>query len=306
MKVFAPATIANLAVGYDILGLAIYGPGDEIKFLEGEEQGIKIIGIHGDNRKLPRKVEHNTAGYAAQKVLEASGIKDVAVEMEIFKKMPFGSGMGSSAASAVAGAIGMNYFLGEPFSKSEILRSAVEGEQIADGAFHADNVAPSLFGGITLIRNNAELDVIRLPVPLGMYAILIYPHVKLLTKDSRDILKENISLKNHVLQSGNLAAFIASLYRSDIDLMQRSFKDLIIEPQRTALIPRFSEIKTIVEAHDIIGFSISGAGPSMFALCMNSFTADNIKTQIENLYKNNKEEVEVFVSKINTQGAYKC
>lgn len=306
MKVFAPATIANLAVGYDILGLAIEGPGDEIKFLEGSEKGIKIIGIHGDKRKLPRQVLKNTAGYAAQKVLEASGIKEVSVEMEIYKKMPFGSGMGSSAASAVAGAIGMNLFLGEPFTKSELLRFAVEAEQIADGAWHADNVAPSLFGGITLIRNNKELDVVQLPVPPGMHVVLIYPHVRILTKDSRNILKDSIQLSDFILQSGNLAGFIASLYRLDLELMKRSFDDLVIEPQRASLIPRFYEVKEIANKHDIVGFSISGAGPSMFALCMNSFIAENIKDEIEDFYKSNNEEVQLFVSKINTQGALKC
>ena len=306
MKFFAPATIANLAVGYDILGLAINGPGDEIIFTEGKSEGITITSIHGDKRKLPRDVLKNTASFAALKVLEASGIKGISVNMEIHKNMPFGSGMGSSAASAVAGALGMNHFLKEPFTTKELLPFAVMGEQVADGSYHADNVAPSLFGGISLIRNNEELDTLQLPVPKGLYAVLIYPHVKVLTKDSREILKETISLQNHILQSGNLAAFISSLYTSNFELMRRSLKDLIIEPQRAVLIPHFDKVKELAFTEDILGFSISGAGPSMFALCNNSFIADKLKQKIEELFSELGTEVDIYVSDINTKGAYKC
>ena len=304
IKVFAPATVANLAVGFDILGLAFNGPGDEIKFKEGNQKGIHISSIHGDNGRLPKTLD-NTAAFAAHQVAIAAGISDLSVDMEIYKKMPFGSGMGSSAASAVAGAFGMNEFIGRPFDKLKLLRMAVEGEQKADGAFHADNVAPSLMGGISLIRNNEELDYINLPVPLGLNVVLIYPHVKILTSESRGILSDQLALKQHILQSGNLAAFIAGLYKSDFDLIQRSLKDLIIEPQRKHLIPLFDQIKDKALTAGALGFSISGAGPSMFALTNNSLISEQIKEEVSAIFHHAKIEVDIYLSAINLKGAFR-
>jgi len=243
IKVFAPATVGNLAVGFDIMGLAINGPGDELLIREGDKAGLHIVSIHGDNGKLPREAIKNTAGFAALKVLEANGIKDYAIEMELYKKMPFGSGMGSSAASAVVGAFGMNEFLGVPFTKKELIPFAVQGEQLASGSLHADNVAPSLLGGITLIRDNESFDIINLPAPRGLQIVLIYPHVKILTKDARNILSDKIELKQHIIQNGNTAAFVAALYKFDLDLIKRSLQDTIIEPQRAQLIPHFYNMK---------------------------------------------------------------
>lgn len=305
VKVFAPATIANLAVGYDILGLAFNGPGDVIIFNQSDSPGLKIDSISGDQGKLPKSILENTAGFAAKRVLEESGMKDISCAMQIYKKMPFGSGMGSSAASAVAGAFGMNEFLSNPFTREELLPFAVEAEQLADGAYHADNVAPSLFGGIVLLRDNKTLDFIKLPCPIGLSVVLIYPHVQVLTKDSREVLSNHVPLKDHVLQSGNLAAFIVSLYRSDFDLLGRSLEDLVIEPQRAKLIPHFYDLKKIAIDLGALGFSISGAGPSMFAICNNSIVADNIKETVALFMKEHKIQSDIYCSPINLTGAFK-
>jgi homoserine kinase len=266
VKVFAPATVANLAVGYDILGLAIEGPGDVIEAGFHEGEGLIIRKITGDNGKLPYEALKNTAGYAALRLLAFLGKSNLGIYIDIHKKMPFGSGMGSSAASAAGAVHAINLLLGQPLKKIELLKFAVEGEQIADGAYHADNVAPSLLGGIQLIRDNTALDVINLPVPENLFVSVIHPEVSILTKDARNILKSNVPINLVVKQTGNLAAFVASLYREDYALMKRSLHDQWIEPQRAPLIPKFNEIKDLALQQNCICCSISGAGPSIFAL----------------------------------------
>lgn len=305
IKVFAPASVANVAVGYDILGFALERPGDEIIIREGKEPGLKITIITGAKNKLSYEVLQNTAGYSAHRLLQHIGELDRPLEMEIHKKMPFGSGLGSSAASAVAGVYGVNEFLKTGLTKYDILRFAVEGEEIADGAFHADNVAPSLLGGIVLIRDNPSLDVKKIHVPSGLNVVVIYPHVQVLTKEARGILSSDVELSKHVNQSGNLGAFIASLYTSDFEMMKRSLQDVIIEPQRAHLIPQFYEIKKIAIDTGCLGFSISGAGPSMFALCDNSHISETIAEKAKALYKSKKIEADIFLSKINLEGAFK-
>jgi len=305
LKVFAPASVANMAVGYDILGFAINGPGDEIIVRPGKQPGLVITGITGAKKKLPLEVEKNTAGYAALQLMKHLGQENVPIEMEIHKKMPFGSGLGSSAASAAAGVFAVNEFLNRPLEKRDLLHFAVEGEQIADGAWHADNVAPSLLGGIILIRDNKTLDLVKLPAPDGLYACVVYPHISVLTKESRAILSDKVDLKQHILQSGNLGYLVAALYRLDFDMIRRCLTDLIIEPQRASLIPHFYEMKNMALEHNALGFSISGAGPSVFALCENSLIAENIGEKLKGLLNNKSIENDVFISKINTTGAFK-
>jgi homoserine kinase len=302
VKVFAPATVANVAVGFDILGFALDAPGDDVIVREGTEPGLKITTITG-TKKLPYEVLKNTAGYAAHRLLQSIGATDYPIEMEIHKKMPFGSGLGSSAASAVAGVYAVNEFLKTGLTKYDILRFAVEGEEIADGAFHADNVAPSLLGGIVLIRDNASLDIKKIHVPQGLTAVVIYPHIEILTKESRGILTNEVSFKDTITQTGNIAAFIAACYTSDFDLMSRSINDVLVEPQRAKLIPHFYEIKDMALTAGCLGFSISGAGPSMFALCSNTHVAHTIGEKAQQLYKANKIAADVYVSGINLEGA---
>jgi homoserine kinase len=305
IKVFAPASVANVAVGFDILGFALEKPGDEIIVREGKEPGLKITQITGAKNKLPLDVMKNTAGYSAMRLLQHIGEADRPLEMEIHKKMPFGSGLGSSAASAVGGVYAVNEFCKTGLSKYDILRYAVEGEELADGAFHADNVAPSLLGGMVLVRDNATLDVKKLHVPTGLNVVVIYPHIEILTKDSRGILKPEVPFKDVILQTGNLASFVAAMYTSDFDLMRRSLQDVIVEPQRARLIPKFYDVKEMALKEGCLGFSISGAGPSMFALCDNSHLAETIGEKARLIMKEQKIEADVFLSKINLEGAFR-
>ncbi|MBP6398515.1 MAG: homoserine kinase [Saprospiraceae bacterium] len=305
IKVFAPASVANVAVGFDILGFALEKPGDEIIVRPGKEKGLHITTITGAQNKLPLEVSKNTAGYAALRLLQHLGEEDCPIEMEIHKKMPFGSGLGSSAASAAGGVFAVNSYLKTGLSKAEILRFAVEGEQIADGAFHADNVAPSLLGGLIMIRDNETLDFKKIHVPPGLFVAVIYPHITVLTRDSRAILAPDVSLKTAIRQSGNLAGFIASMYTADFEMMRRSLEDLIIEPQRAALIPGFYELKEMALKTGCLGFSISGAGPSMFALCDNSHLAEEICTKATGILAGKKIKADTFLSKINLEGAFR-
>ncbi|MEM9990176.1 MAG: homoserine kinase [Bacteroidota bacterium] len=306
IKVFAPATVANVACGFDILGFAIDKPGDEVIVRFSDKPGLRITTITGTRgKKLPYAVEKNTAGFAAMRFLEYIGETGRGIEMEIHKKMPFGSGLGSSAASAVAGVMAVNELLRRPLEKRQLLRFAVEGEQIADGAFHADNVAPSLIGGIILIRDNPTLDVHRLAVPKGLSAVVIHPKVEILTKDARNILSDTTSLKQHIQQSGNLAGLMVGLYHSDLGLIRRSLEDVIIEPQRSKLIPHFQAVKDAALAEDALGCSISGAGPSIFALCANTLIAENVGAAMQKVFQDNKIESSLFISGINQQGAIK-
>ncbi len=303
IKVFAPASVANVAVGFDILGFALEKPGDEIIARFSDKPGLRITKITGAKGKLPYELEKNTAGFAAMKLLEHLGETGRGIELEIHKKMPFGSGLGSSAASAVAGVMAVNEILRRPLSKRELLPFAVQGEQIADGAYHADNVAPSLIGGMVFIRDNQTLDIHRLAIPKGIYASVIYPHIEILTKDSRDVLSDQVSLKNVIQQSGNLGGLLIGLFNSDIDLISRSLQDVIIEPQRARLIPHFTEVKETALKEGALGCSISGAGPSIFALSANSLIAENVGQKMQAIYTNAKIESELFISPINQEGA---
>ncbi len=303
IKVFAPASVANVAVGFDVLGFALEAPGDEIIVREGKQPGLLISEIQGAGGKLPYDIMKNTAGYAAHRLLQFVGETDRPLEMEIHKKMPFGSGLGSSAASAAAGVFAVNEFLKTGLTKYEILRFAVEGEQIADGAFHADNVAPSLLGGMIMIRDNETLDIKKLHIPSGLFVSVIYPHIEILTKESRGILKQEVSFKDVIRQQGNLGAFVAAMYTSDFGMIGRSLQDLLVEPQRAHLIPHFYAMKEQAMNAGALGFSISGAGPSMFALSDNSSIVEKVNEQANLLYQKNKVPVTTYLSKINHEGA---
>lgn len=304
LKVYAPASVANVAVGFDILGFAIEKPGDEIIIKHGKQPGLVITKITGDKKKLPYDLQKNTAGYAALKYLEHIGESERPLEMEIHKKMPFGSGLGSSAASAVAGVYGVNAFLGAPLEKKDLLPFAVLGEQVADGAYHADNVAPSLLGGMVMVRNKT-LDFVKIPIPYGIYVSAIYPHISVLTKDSRSVLSEDLKLKTHIEQSSHLGFFLSGMYTSNFKMIGDSLKDLVIEPQRAQLIPHFYEMKELAMNDGALGFSISGAGPTVFGLFDNSLNCENASQKISALLTNKGIENTVYNSKINLEGAIK-
>ncbi len=305
VRVFAPATVANVAVGYDILGFAIDQPGDEIIARWSESPGLKITKIKGTKKKLPLDPAQNTAGLGALELLKDLDKEHLGIDLEIYKKMPFGSGMGSSAASAAAGVMAVNELLGRPLQKRELAKYAVIGESAADGAIHGDNVIPSLLGGIILIRDNATYDFVKLPVIRGLSVFLIYPEIEILTKDARAVLSESVSLSQLIGQTGNIASFVASLYTSDLELMKRSLDDQVIEPQRSKLIPHFYDLKQIAMEQGAMNYTISGAGPSMFGFAQNTLIAENAANAIRSYLSSKKINSQHYISPVNTTGAYK-
>lgn len=304
VRVFAPATVANVACGYDVLGFAIDAPGDEVLVRQSSEPGLRITKITGDEGKLPPEAEKNTAGVAALDLLKHLGIsmEDRGIEMEIHKKMPFGSGLGSSAASAVAGAYAVNCLLGEPLSKKQVLPFAMAGEASADGAWHADNVGPSLLGGMIFIRDNDELDIAELPVPENLWVAVVHPDIEILTKVAREILPTEIPLEKVTQQVGNLGGLICGLIQEDYGLISRSIHDVIAEPNRQKLIPDFYKTKRAALGAGALGFSISGAGPSVFALCEGEESAKKVGAAIAATFSKIDLENQVYVSRINREG----
>lgn len=304
VRVFAPATVANVAVGYDILGFAIDRPGDEIVArFNPELDGLKITAITGTGDKvLPYDVELNTAGVSAQRLLEHLGQADTGIELEVHKKMPFGSGLGSSAASSAGAVVAINELLGAPLSRESLLYFTVLGEVVADGSFHADNVAPSLVGGITLIRSNESLDIHHLPVPENLHVAVIHPDLEILTKDARAVLADTVPLNTAVLQMGSLASFIVGLYNNDLPLLGRSLTDFIVEPQRKQLITGFDDVKRVALERGALGCSISGAGPSMFALCDSGYLAQAVGQGMIEAFAARGIGSQLYVSPINQRG----
>ena len=306
VKVFAPASVANLAVGYDTLGLCLESPGDEVIASRVDQPGVRIRAIEGAKGKLPLEVERNTAGRAAHAVWEANGDLDIGIELTIRKRMPFGSGLGSSSASAVAGAMAVNELLRRPFDKRGLLRFAAMGEQVSDGAWHLDNVAPSLLGGIVLVRDGESCDVHRLIVPHGLRVCVVHPEVQILTRDARAVLSTSVPLEDMVRQQANLAGFVVGLYRNDIQLIQRSMHDVVIEPQRARLIPGFAEVKSAALTAGALGCSISGAGPSVFALCQNELIAEECGRAMRLAFEQAGVDSTVYQSAIDPEGARVC
>lgn len=303
VKAFAPATVANVSCGFDILGFAIDAMGDTVELVRKDEPGLTVVSIEGDEGRLPYEVEKNTCAVAIQAMLDEYG-EQVGMDIYLKKGLPLGSGMGSSAASAVAALVAANKLLGDPFEKKALLPFAIAAEKAACGAGHADNVAPSLLGGFVLIRDYHPLDVIKLHVPEGLYCALLHPHFELKTSDSRSVLRNQISLKHSTIQSGNVAGFIAGLYQEDFDLISRSLKDVIAEPYRAVLIPGFYEMREALKSIGALGMGISGSGPTLFALSKGSEKADEIRKAAEEIYQKVGLGVDVYFSEINTRGAY--
>lgn len=301
IKVFAPATVANVACGFDIFGFAVHNPGDEIFLEKKESSGVSIIHIEGDGGRLSRVAEKNTAGIAILAYLKHIG-SEQGFELSLKKKMPLGSGLGSSAASAVAGVFAVNELMGKPLATKDLLPFAIEGERFASGSAHADNVAPSLFGGFTIIRSYSPLDVIKLPTPTDLVATIVHPHVEVNTKDARNILRKDISLKKTITQMGNVAGLVSGLLMSDYDLIGRSLIDVIIEPVRSILIPGFEATKLAVLQNGALGCSISGSGPSIFALSRGIETAQKVGRAMQASFAAININSDVYVSEINQVG----
>lgn len=301
IQLFCPATIANVSCGFDVLGLCLDNPGDEMTFRKTKKKGVEIIKITG--QELPLETEKNVAGVAALALLKAYDKKlDFGIAIEIHKNIKPGSGIGSSAASAAGAVYGVNKLLNNPFAPLELIRFAMEGEKLASGALHADNVAPALFGGFTLVRSYAPLDVLQLPTPDELFATVIHPQIEVRTADARSVLKNSVSLKSAITQWGNLAGLISALYTNDYELLSRCLHDEVIEPLRSALIPGFDAVKEAALFQGALGGGISGSGPSIYALSKGKKTAEAVGKTMAKIYKMYDVDYDVHISKINTSG----
>ncbi len=299
IKVFCPATIANVSCGFDVLGLALDAVGDEMVVRKTTEKGIKITKLTGQD--LPMETHQNVAGVAGLALLAESEY-DGGFEIEIYKNIKAGSGIGSSAASSTGAVWAMNQLLGKPFSNLELVKFAMEGERLASGVAHADNVAPAIFGGFTLVRSYTPLDIVRINSPCQLFATVIHPQIEIKTSDSRKILKTTISLEDGIKQWGNLGGLIAGLYTEDYDLIGRSLEDFIVEPIRSILIPGFDKVKSESLLAGALGCGISGSGPSIFALSKGEANAQEVAKAMRNVYQKIGIDYDIHVSKINTEG----
>lgn len=302
VKVFAPASIGNVIVGFDVLGLAVQQPGDEVVMQLNENKEVKITKIEGDDGRLPKDVDKNTAGIAVKALLRKLDSKQ-GFDIKLYKKLPLGSGMGSSAASAVAAVVGANTLLDNPFSKIELLPFLMEAEAVASGSAHGDNIAPSLLGGLVMVQNNKPIQVKSLPFPKDMWIVLVMPKVEVLTKQARMLLKENIPLNNVVNQFSNLGGFIASLYENDIDLMRDSLNDFIAEPVRAMLIPGYQAIKTAAQQMEAVGCGISGSGPTMFAFTETEFSAQKLSERFQQEFSEINISCIHYITQVSEDGA---
>lgn len=299
INVFCPATIANISCGFDVLGVALDSVGDEMLIRKVSEKGIKITKLLGQD--LPKETLNNVAGVAGNAFLLAADY-DGGFEIEINKKIKPGSGIGSSAASSAGAVWGMNFLLGNPFSKTELVKFAMEGERLASDVAHADNVAPALFGGFTLVRSYYPLDIVAIPAPSELYATIIHPQIEIKTSDSRKILKTTISMETGIKQWGNVGGLVAGLFTEDYDLIGRSLEDHIVEPIRSILIPGFDEVKKTAIQAGALGAGISGSGPSIFAFCKGHDTALRVADAMKLVYNKIGIAYEIHVSKINMDG----
>jgi homoserine kinase len=301
IKIFAPATIANISCGFDVLGCCLDSIGDEMIIRKSGDKGIRITKITGET--LPYETEKNVAGVAALALLEKLNTElDFGFEIEICKNIKPGSGIGSSAASAAGVVFAINKLLGEPFSKLELVEFAREGERLACGSPIADNVAPALFGGFTLVKSTDPLKIIELPTLPDLYAIIIHPQIEIKTSDSRAVLPTTISLELATKQWANLGSLVHALHTENYELFSESLVDFIVEPHRSKLIPDFDKVKQESQQAGALGCGISGSGPSIFTFCNGRQNADNVSNAISEVYKKTQIPYHVYSSKINTQG----
>jgi homoserine kinase len=312
VRVFAPASASNLGPGFDVLGLALGGPGDVVaaELIDGE--GVEIAEVTGDGGLLTTSPTENVAGVAARSVFSDLVIRGLCgpggargVRLRVHKQMPLASGLGSSAASSVAGAMAVNELFGRPLSKRDLLPHALAGERAASGSAHADNAAPSLLGGIVLIRGCDPLEVIDLPVPADLRIAVVHPHCRVETAAARALLRGHLfSIEQAVANLGNLGALVAGLFRNDLELVGRSIEDQLAEPLRARLIPGYPAVKDAARRAGALGCSISGSGPSLFAFADSDVAAARIAAAMRDAFREAAGlESESFVGPVNAAGA---
>ncbi|NOT46774.1 MAG: homoserine kinase [Acidobacteria bacterium] len=299
VRVITPATVANVVCGFDCLGFALTEPFDEMTLRRTDDPGIRII--NRDEFGLPTKPEENVTGVVAAAALKRAGT-DFGLEIEITKHIMPGSGIGSSSASAAGAAVAVNRLLGDKFSKLELVDLAMEGEKLASGSRHADNVAPCIFGGFTLVRSTEPLDVVTLEFP-PLWATIIHPQIEIKTAEARAILPKDVPLNTAVKQWGNVGSLVAGLAKGDYGLIARSLEDLIVEPVRKSLIPKFDEVKEASLSAGALGGGISGSGPSIFMLSEGAATAEKVKIEMRSVYSRTDIEFNMYVSELASSGA---
>lgn len=298
---FAPASVGNVAIGFDILGFSVDALGDRVTVRRRPERGVVITDVRGTVTDLPREPERNTAGRALLALYESLDL-DFGLEMEIEKGIPLGSGLGGSAASAVAAVVAGNGVLPNPFSKFELLRFAMQGEQVSSGSLHVDNISPSLFGGLVLTVGIEQPRVKQIPVPSGVRAVIVHPHMFLSTKQARAILRGTVDMSDFVWQTANLAGFISGCYTNDLDMIRASFEDVVIQPQRQALIPGFTDVRQAALDAGALGCSISGAGPTMFSWALESH-AEAVRQAMRDQFARHGVQVDDWIVEIDSPGA---
>jgi homoserine kinase len=298
IKVLCPATVANLVCGFDILGLALNEPSDimEVKLLDEP----KVIIHNRDDFNLPTEPERNVAGVVFLAAMEKVG-RNYGFEVTIEKHIKPGSGIGSSAASAAGAAVAANHLLGNIFSPDDVVQLAMNGEKLASGVKHADNIAPCILGGVSLIRSIHPLDIISIPSP-DLYVTVVHPLIEVRTSDARQILRQQVLLKDAIRQWGNIAGLVTGFLKNDLDLIGRSLEDVIIEPVRSILIPGFDEVKTKCREAGALGGGISGSGPSIFMLCKEQKTAKEVETVMKEVYDRIGIDYNTYVTTINKKG----
>jgi homoserine kinase len=304
LRVFAPATIANLGPGFDVLGLALSTPGDLLDAELSDEPGIEIIEITGDGGALSRDPVKNVAGRAAGDVLRRAGSAH-GLRLRLHKQMPLASGLGSSGASSAAGAVAANELLGRPLGAHDVVLAAMEGEKAASGTPHADNVAPSVMGGIVLVRSYEPFEIVALPVPAQLRVAVVHPHCEVSTAAARRLLTERaFGLDVIVPNLGSVAALVAALYSGDLTLLGRSIDDRIVEPLRGTLIPGFAAVKHAALDAGAFGCSIAGSGPSVFAFAADDDSAGRIGARMQAAFKSAAGLAsDLFCGTVSTEGA---
>ena len=299
IKIFAPATVANVSCGFDCLGFAVDAVGDEMTFTKTSKKGVEITNITGAD--LTYNIDENAASAVIKKILNTANV-DFGIALTIHKGFSPGSGLGSSAASAAGAAFGTNQLLGDMYSDLELTKFAMFGEKVACGSAIADNVAAAIFGGFILVRSYHPLEIIKLPVPSELRVVAIHPQISIKTKDARAVLPAEIALKDAVTQWANVGGLISGLYTDNYNLISNSLVDIIAEPARKSLIPFFDDIKNSATKAGALGAGISGSGPTVFALCEGDVVAKAVYKSIEESYKNTGINFEMFISKVNHKG----
>lgn len=294
------ATVANLGCGFDVLGLCLHNPFDEyeVELLDTNE----IIIEEKSNFNLPLHPAENVCGVALRALMNNFHDSKIGFKIQIHKNILPGSGLGSSSASSAGAVFGANVLLDNYFSKLQLTQFAMQGEALASGVAHADNVAPCIFGGITLVRSTAPLEVLEIHVPSDLYVVVIHPQIELKTKDARAVLKKKVYMHQAIQQWANVGALVAGLYKEDYEWIGKSIEDSIVEPQRKKLIPYYDELKVTAMRCNALGVSVSGSGPSVFFLCKGEQSSAQITSAITDFYRNTKIDFKVYVSKINTKG----